>query len=257
MIDLLIGNTVLKDIGLIIFDKDGTLFEMYPYWNTIARKRASRISQVLGIDGIRRYMLEDTIMRSMGVDTGSRCMFSKGPIGIYGRDVVIREVMGCLKGYGISKREIVKCFSDTDADISNGAIHECAFVPIKGIKEFLGTIRYTCKTAIFSYDQTKNIEFTLGVSGLSDSFDLVVGGDQTPLSKPNPYGARFIMKQLNISPANTIFIGDSIYDMLCGKNAGCKYIIAMMSEVTGDTTVEISDYNIKDYTEIAVGEKCH
>ena len=37
MIDLEINGKILKEIDLIIFDKDGTLFESFPYWTVVAR----------------------------------------------------------------------------------------------------------------------------------------------------------------------------------------------------------------------------
>ena len=40
MIKLEINGATLENIGLIIFDKDGTLFELYPYWSKVAMRRA-------------------------------------------------------------------------------------------------------------------------------------------------------------------------------------------------------------------------
>lgn len=42
--------------------------------------------------------------------------------------------------------------------------------------------------------------------------------------KPDPTGAIEIAKELHIPPRNILFIGDSVYDVICGKQAGMHTI---------------------------------
>lgn len=54
--------------------------------------------------------------------------------------------------------------------------------------------------------------------------DIVVSGDTCQHNKPHPQPLLYACKQLNASPAQTLFIGDDIKDMQAGKNAGIKTV---------------------------------
>ena len=56
---------------------------------------------------------------------------------------------------------------------------------------------------------------------LDEYFDVIVSGDTLALSKPAPEPALYACKALNISPKDTLFVGDSITDVGCAKAAGC------------------------------------
>lgn len=52
--------------------------------------------------------------------------------------------------------------------------------------------------------------------------DCVYGELPDVAKKPNPEAALKIAKEININPGEILFIGDSIYDIQTGKNAGMK-----------------------------------
>lgn len=56
-------------------------------------------------------------------------------------------------------------------------------------------------------------------------FDVVVSGDLLPKPKPDPMALIWACGRLNVSPAETLFIGDSINDFLAGRAAGCHVFL--------------------------------
>ncbi len=60
--------------------------------------------------------------------------------------------------------------------------------------------------------------------GIRDYFEIVISGDTLPLKKPDPapllHGAHFF----NVSPHNSLMIGDSITDIKAARNAGFPVI---------------------------------
>ncbi|MFT5874091.1 MAG: pyrophosphatase PpaX [Clostridium sp.] len=56
--------------------------------------------------------------------------------------------------------------------------------------------------------------------GLMDYFECIIGADDTEIHKPDPTPALLALKQLGGKPEETILVGDSPFDILCGKNAG-------------------------------------
>ena len=67
-IDLKLGQQgVLSKVRLVIFDKDGTLIELYRYWSAMVGLRARLISEKLGIG--RQHL--SGLVYAMGVDRES------------------------------------------------------------------------------------------------------------------------------------------------------------------------------------------
>lgn len=65
----------------------------------------------------------------------------------------------------------------------------------------------------------------LELTGLSGYFDVVVSGDLLPRQKPDPMALIWACGRLAVSPADTLFIGDSINDFLAGRAAGCHVFL--------------------------------
>lgn len=250
MIDLTIQDTRLKEIDLIIFDKDGTLFELYPYWTIVAKKRAMNICHAISVDD---DALADYIAFVMGVDNARKAMNPKGPIGIYNRtyiqDLLLKELQ--KKGYPVDTQIIMDAFLETDTYISQDEVLRQSLVPVRGLLKFLPVVAKRCQCAIFSYDQTINLEHITDLMKMKNYFSLLLGGDQIKYPKPDPWGAVKIMQDLNVSPDHTILIGDSIHDIESGKRAGCKYVITCRSDISDlDLQGPMSDFIIRDYDEI-------
>lgn len=57
-------------------------------------------------------------------------------------------------------------------------------------------------------------------------FDYVVTADDILYGKPNPHGINIILKKFKISKKKSIYIGDTMYDLLAAKKAGVDYLHA-------------------------------
>lgn len=65
----------------------------------------------------------------------------------------------------------------------------------------------------------------LEMTGLSGYFDVVVGGDVLPRNKPDPMALVWACGRIGVSPAHTLFIGDSVNDLKAGRAAGCPVFL--------------------------------
>ncbi|MEM5855763.1 MAG: HAD family hydrolase [Candidatus Aenigmatarchaeota archaeon] len=65
---------------------------------------------------------------------------------------------------------------------------------------------------------------TLKLFGWEKYFDAVVTREEVKKSRPDPEILNLVLKKLNIMPYEAIYIGDSIYDVLCSKNSNVKII---------------------------------
>lgn len=61
--------------------------------------------------------------------------------------------------------------------------------------------------------------------GLLDKFDYIVTADDTAKHKPDPEPALIALERLNSRPEEAIMVGDSMFDMGCGRNAGTTTVM--------------------------------
>ena len=60
---------------------------------------------------------------------------------------------------------------------------------------------------------------------LTRFFNVVVGGDTMQVAKPAAEPVLYACNELDVSISNTLFVGDSMTDLECARNAGCDVAI--------------------------------
>jgi phosphoglycolate phosphatase len=114
---------------------------------------------------------------------------------------------------------ITKCYDLMMDEYRNNCINKTQ--PYDGITELLNELATReIKLAVFSNkvdDLTKKVVMNLLPNW---NFEVVIGfSDEIP-RKPNPLGAFLISKQLEISPEELIYVGDTDLDMKTANSAG-------------------------------------
>jgi phosphoglycolate phosphatase len=71
----------------------------------------------------------------------------------------------------------------------------------------------TNKPVRFSQDMLKGL-------GLADRFLQIYGGNSFETKKPDPFGLNRLMEENGTAASTTLMIGDSVSDVLAGRNAG-------------------------------------
>lgn len=254
MINLKINNQIYEEIELIIFDKDGTLFQLYPYCSKMVFERTNAICNVINDFNPQ---LKDWLIKTMGVDLDNKRIFPKGPIGVYSKyyamDLIYEKM--AEKGYSITKNMIQKAYAIADEHINSLDYLKDALVPVNGMIEFIEKVNNNCKCAIYSNDMTDRLKDTLNIFKIDKYFDCVLGADLVEKHKPDPMGVLKIMNELDISSENTVFVGDSALDIESGKRAKCKYLLSILSDISDLEFLKLnSNELIEDFTKIKVKE---
>jgi phosphoglycolate phosphatase len=93
-----------------------------------------------------------------------------------------------------------------------------------GIKDSLAAIQssngVTRKMAVLSNKPVHPSRAIVEALGLGQFFLHVYGGNSFPTKKPDPEGARSLLKETKTRPHEAAIIGDSSVDVLTGRNAG-------------------------------------
>ena len=110
---------------------------------------------------------------------------------------------------------------------SYGAKNDKYFLsPIKGAKEVVEELhKRGYKLAVVSSKVKKAILNNLNDLGMASYFDFIIGADEVEgRYKPDPYGLNIALKYFEINNKDAIYIGDSLGDAICAKNAHIDFI---------------------------------
>ncbi len=210
---------------LIIFDKDGTLVHFASTWVPLIRKRISFLLRALGRNG----ELERLLLKSWGIDPTTGRIDPRGPCPVSPRseEIVIGTMTLYQQGYpwDESKQKVMQAFDQADA-ASN---REEMLNPVKGIQSLLSSLKKKgFLLALATSDERRDTESMLSSLNMGMLFDRVLCAGEMNPPKPDPQTILSICRQLSVSPEETIFIGDTVTDMLMGKKAGLGLTVGII-----------------------------
>lgn len=122
--------------------------------------------------------------------------------------------------------------------------------PFPGVKSVLRKLKESYELGIVSNVSHKEIISTLKSAGIDIKlFDVVIGNDDVAHGKPCPDE---ILKAEKLTHHNADYmVGDSPYDIIAGRKAGCKTIAVLTGNFSRKRLKEESpDYIIKDLKEL-------
>jgi phosphoglycolate phosphatase len=81
------------------------------------------------------------------------------------------------------------------------------------------------RLAIITNKATRFVQPHLVQAGIADRFDLVVGGDDLPVKKPDAGPLLHVAAAFGIAPTRLLMVGDSANDVLAARAAGCPVLV--------------------------------
>lgn len=250
MVDILINYDELKDVQLIIFDKDGTLIDLYKYWSNMINYRVERISKELNLNKTH----EKNLKFNMGVDIENSRLRPDGPVGVKKREIVKQAAVDYLSSIGYEDKSdlCIEIFKKVDS-YSLQKFDEI-IKPIDGCYDLLSTLKdNNCKIAIATTDRKERAELAMDFIKLIDYIDIIVGADLVKNTKPAPDIANYICLNLGISESKAVIVGDAVSDIKTGINANLKASIGVCTGITTkDKLLKLTPYVIDSISDINI-----
>ncbi len=115
-----------------------------------------------------------------------------------------------------------------------------------GMKEVLETLKkQNCKLGVVTSRKRQGYEKDfIERFHLQHLINAAVCCDDVKNPKPSPESMHLCMEKLGASPAETIYTGDSIYDMQCAKGVPIKFALALWGAKTADAFSD-ADYIVE------------
>jgi len=159
-----------------------------------------------------------------------------------------------LAKYGPDKVELLlKTYRDY-----NLQKHDEVTTIFPGVKETVISLKKQgYQLAIVTSKKNIGARKGLDLFGLTSYIDFFVGYDDTDKHKPNPDPALKALTGLKLTPQEAIMIGDSPYDILCGKNAGTHTAVVKYTEHSLDKLMDLKpDYVLNQLPDLLNILKC-
>ncbi|MCL5670243.1 MAG: HAD-IA family hydrolase [Acidobacteria bacterium] len=184
-----ISKQVLEGIELLIFDLDGTLVD-------------SELDLALSVN----FVLQEMGQKPLSVERIASYV---------GRGVRV-----------LVSRALGPDATEDDVERGNNLFldHYCRHmldhtVPYPGVREALEGLRGR-KMAVLTNKPVKFSRLMLAGLGLTEHFSYIYGGNSFENKKPDPVGVFQLMGDFDTAAGETLMIGDSVSDVLAGRNAG-------------------------------------
>ncbi|UYP47084.1 Phosphoglycolate phosphatase [Candidatus Lokiarchaeum ossiferum] len=185
---------LIKQSSAILFDLDGTLFNLHIQWQDIRQHILSHYKRTYGIE-IPEKKKFFKIFRYIRTEQGDQAFQ-------YYQDYMRNQELIALK--------------------------EKRFEPLKlftmGIEKMAEHLRFDCFFGIVSNNFHETILEILNQFGSNDKFKVIIGRNDVSNEKPNPEGLIRIMDGYDLLPEKVLFIGDSKVDEEAAERAQINFI---------------------------------
>lgn len=195
----------------IIFDKDGTLMQIAPFWVPVTRAVFRQFAAECADPAACLREME----AGLSAPDGMSSLFS----GTYG--MLAASLSVCLPRYGgpaVTEDDVTRAFARhrgcgrvlptvPDLPMHLAALRE------RGLRLFLVTT-----------DAPSSAAYCLRRLGVGHLFDAVYGDDGVHPTKPDPAVAYEIAARVGGSPADCLMVGDSATDMRFAHRAGMRAV---------------------------------
>ena len=238
------NNLKLDNISAIIFDKDGTLEDSLEFWRGIGTERARLIdAQIPGVG--EPLLMAFGILDNTLDATGLMAVGSKFENEIAAAAYIAET--------GRSWYEARKIAQQTFAEVAESKylVKNPQNMPLfPDVRDALATLTNSgIKIGVLSADSSQEVEKFIASHQLQKYIQLAMGTDGEVV-KPDPQLFLQACQVLNVTPAETMMVGDSIGDITMAQAAGSAGAIGICRH--SHVAMPTADSQISNLKEIKI-----
>ncbi|MBI3242364.1 MAG: HAD family hydrolase [Chloroflexi bacterium] len=226
---------------LVIFDKDGTLIDFHAMWGRWLVEVAERLEAALGAP------VADRLYQMMKYDPVSGKV-SDGPLAGTTMESIRRLTAATLHDSGLAA-EAVEAALQVAWHLPNPV---ALAQPLTHLPTLFGQLHERgAKVAVATIDDREPTQATFAGLGVASMIEAMACADDGLPLKPAPDMILFICRKLNISPAQTVMVGDSTQDLKMARAAGVGLAVGVSSGVTpAETLSPLADIVLPSIAEL-------
>ena len=209
--------------ALIIFDKDGTLIDFHTMWAGWAIEFARRLESACG------QPIAARLFYAIGFEAEAARVISDGSLAVRPMTYIRNLSAQVLRDAGMT------------ADAAERALDFAWHIPdpvalarpLADLPALFRAIRERgAQIAIVTADDRAPSEATMRALGIAPFLAGLIAADDDIPHKPAPDAVLRLCMQLNMTPAQTVVVGDTIADMKMARAAGVGLAVGVLSGVS-------------------------
>jgi phosphoglycolate phosphatase len=118
-----------------------------------------------------------------------------------------------------------------------------------GVAETLAELKSLPMSVLSNKPEKISVRILEGL-GVAQYFRSIYGGNSFETKKPDPMGARQILKEFGLDAAETAMVGDSEVDVQTARNAGMPSVIVNFGFGTHDRSAHPADLYVDRFQEL-------
>jgi pyrophosphatase PpaX len=159
---------------------------------------------------------------------------------------------------GTPLREQMQAFAASEAELEamlrtysqhQSELHDSCVSAFPGVEDVLQLLRSRgVPQGLVTSKRRAMTQRTLRSCGLESSFDVIVTPDDVEQPKPHPESVQLALARLgNPDPKDVLLVGDSVYDIRCGKAAGVATAAVLWGPLDADELIRaVPDYVLRN-----------
>lgn len=215
-------------IRLVVFDKDGTLIEFGAMWGGWIVELARRLHAETGL------LVDDALFRAAGFEAATGKIEPRGLLAIGTMQQLRVAAIAALQENGLELPD-----AETATAAAWHAPDPVALArPRADLPRLFAMLRERgIAGAVATTDDRGPTLQTLHALGIASLVAAAACGDDGLPVKPAPDALLHLCRQLDVLPAQTAMIGDTVADMQMGRAAGVRATIAVLGGVADAATI--------------------
>ena len=213
------------DIDVVVFDKDGCLFDSISFWIEYAQARYNALlANGVPLDVVNHWLqLEGA--KGQADEEGKITVTNIDPVGAFAvappdeENFIAATVLmeRCKLRWPKARELAIKCFEEAD---KNMRIEKCS-MPKKGFPEvFLRLKEAGIPFGIATSDNSDRAERAVARYVDPSILSFIYTGNDVKNNKPNPDFLLLVSEKFNVPTSRILMIGDNYVDVAMAKNAG-------------------------------------
>jgi phosphoglycolate phosphatase len=235
------ANHKFTDIQAIIFDKDGTLEDSGSYLRNLAQKRARLVdAQIPGVG--------EPLLMAFGVQDGRLDLAGLQAVGSrYENEIAAAAYIAETgRGWSEAMQIVDRAFAEADRVMESTP---AAMFP--GCREAIAAYAQAgIKLGILSAATTSQVVKFAEYHQLQANFQSLLGSDRE-FAKPDLRLFHQACQELGVNPAQTLMVGDSVWDMSMARKGGAAGCIGIAWDRSGQA-LSGADVMISSLVELRV-----
>lgn len=219
-----------RDIGAILFDKDGTLYDFAATWEAWTagflirlasgdRVRASALGDLIGYDLEQARLAPDSFLIAGTPEDLVDTLAPEFP--------------------DLTRRDLVQRINDEAASVQ--MVEAVSLAPL--LDRLIG---HGLLLGIATNDAERPTNAHLDASGVRDRFAFVAGSDSGFGAKPEAGQLHAFCNAIGVPPFRSVMVGDSTHDLVAGRAAGMATVAVLTGMARTDDLAPYADVVLPD-----------